>query len=207
MTVAHPSLFISYRRADAGGHAGRLFDRLSHWFDADALFYDLDGVDMGENFPDRIARAINQAAVALVVIGPDWLQEINRRADQPEVDFEEHPGTLTSMNNLAITLHAQGDLAGAQALEEKALEVCRRVLGEEHPDTLASMNNLASTLRAQGDLAGAWALQEQELEASRRVLGEEHPDTLASMNNLASTLWSQGDLAGARALPRSSRIR
>ena len=29
-----PSVFISYRRADTGGHAGRLFDRLSRWFDA-----------------------------------------------------------------------------------------------------------------------------------------------------------------------------
>jgi hypothetical protein len=113
---------------------------------------------------------------------------------------EEHPDTLTSLNNLAGTLRAQGDLAGARALQEKVLEARRRVLGEEHPDTLTSMGNLASTLRAQGDLAGARALQEKVLEAHRRVLGEEHPDTLISLNNLASTLWNQGDLAGARAL-------
>jgi tetratricopeptide (TPR) repeat protein len=82
----------------------------------------------------------------------------------------EHPDTLASMNNLASTLSAQGDLQGARALEEKVLEASQRVLGQEHPDTLASMNNLASTLSAQGDLHGARALQEQALEARQRVL-------------------------------------
>ena len=39
------------------------------------------------------------------------------------------------MSNLAATLRAQGDLAGARALQEQVLEARRRVLGEEHPDT------------------------------------------------------------------------
>ena len=42
------------------------------------------------------------------------------------------------MNNLADTLRAQGDLAGARALQERVLEARRRVLGEEHPDTLTA---------------------------------------------------------------------
>ena len=112
----------------------------------------------------------------------------------------EHPATLTSMNNLAGTLHSQGDLAGARQLQETLLAARRRVLGAEHPDTLASMGNLALTLKSQGDLAGARQLQETVLAAHRRLLGAEHPDTLISMGNLASTLRSQGDLAGARQL-------
>jgi tetratricopeptide (TPR) repeat protein len=108
--------------------------------------------------------------------------------------------TLTAMNNLALTLRAQGDLAGARALQERALAVRRRVLGDEHPDTLTAMNNLAGTLSAQGDLACARALEERALDVRRRVLGDEHPATLTAMNNLAGTLSAQGDLAGARAL-------
>jgi tetratricopeptide (TPR) repeat protein len=113
---------------------------------------------------------------------------------------DEHPATLTAMNNLAGTLRAQGDLAGARELYEKVLDIRRRVLGEEHPGTLTSMNNLAATLWAQGDLAGARALQEKVLDIQPRVLGDEHPDTLTSMNNLAATLFEQGDFAGARTL-------
>jgi tetratricopeptide (TPR) repeat protein len=112
----------------------------------------------------------------------------------------EHSNTVTSMNNLAETLRAQGDLAGARGLQQQVLDLRRRALGMEHPDTLLSMNNLAETVRAQGDLAGARGLQEQVLELYVRTLGVEHPHTLRSMNNLAETVRAQGDLAGARGL-------
>jgi len=51
----------------------------------------------------------------------------------------EHPNTLTSMNNLAETFRAQGDMEGARKIQEQVLEIRRRVLGAEHPDTLAAM--------------------------------------------------------------------
>ncbi len=111
---------------------------------------------------------------------------------------EEHPATLTARNNLAQTMQAQGDLAGARQQQEQVLEARRRLLGEEHPDTLRARLNLAATVSAQGDLAGARQHEEQVLEARRRLLGEEHPGTLTARNNLASTLYAQGDLAGAR---------
>ncbi|QTF94207.1 toll/interleukin-1 receptor domain-containing protein [Halomonas sp. BM-2019] len=106
---------------------------------------------------------------------------------------EAHPDTLTSMNNLAVTLRDLGDLAAARVLHELVLAACRRVLGEEHPHTLSSMNNLAGTLRAQGDLAAARALQEQVLAARRRVLGEEHTDTSITAWNLLMTLYEMQD--------------
>jgi len=113
---------------------------------------------------------------------------------------DEHPDTLTSMNNLAGTLGEQGDLASARALLEQVLAALRRVLGDEDPDTLTSISNLAATVYLQGDLAGARTLQEQALAARRMVLGDDHPDTLMSMNNLAATLGAQGDRTGAHAL-------
>jgi hypothetical protein len=57
------------------------------------------------------------------------------------------PSALASMNNLAQTLKAQGDLAVARKLEEQALEPKVRLLGKEHPDTLMAMNDLAQTLK------------------------------------------------------------
>ena len=113
---------------------------------------------------------------------------------------ERHPDTLRSMNNLAGTLYAQGDLAGARTLQEQVLAASREAPVQGHLDTLAATNNLAETLRAQGDLAGARTLQEQVVVEIREALGEQHPYTLLSVNNLAETLYDQGDLAGARAL-------
>ena len=46
---------------------------------------------------------------------------------------EEHPDTLASMANLAVTLAAQGDHAGARQLEERVLEAQRRVLDPGAP--------------------------------------------------------------------------
>lgn len=117
---------------------------------------------------------------------------------------EEHPNTLTSMSNLAITLLTAGDLAGARELQESELEIAKRVLGSEHQDTLTSMNNLASTLLDQGNLDEALNLHSEVLETRRRVLGEDHPDTLQSANNLAAALYEKGDLDSALDLIESA---
>lgn len=111
---------------------------------------------------------------------------------------EQHPETLTAMVNLASTIWAQGDLAGARRLEEKALAMRRTSQGGQHPDTLLAISNLGETLYKQGDLPGARALHEEALNLRRRVLGAEHPDTLVSLNNLAESLFAQGDLSAAR---------
>jgi hypothetical protein len=121
----------------------------------------------------------------------DLVLDISRR-----VLGEEHPYTLTSMNNLAATLRAQGDLLGARKIHEQELNVCRRVLGEEHPDTLISMSNMAFVLWSEGDLQGARKIEEQVLDARRRMLGEQHPDTVASAWNLFRIL---SDLQGEEA--------
>jgi len=51
----------------------------------------------------------------------------------------EHPLTATSLNNLAILLKHQGDLAAARPLLERALAMREKALGPEHPDTAQSL--------------------------------------------------------------------
>ncbi|KAH0556587.1 hypothetical protein GP486_005564 [Trichoglossum hirsutum] len=97
---------------------------------------------------------------------------------------DEHPDTLTSMDNLASGYGALGRVQDAVELHERALEARKRTLGDEHPDTLISMNNLAIDYRTLGQRYDALRLFEQVVRASRRVLGEEHPDTLRRVKNL-----------------------
>jgi hypothetical protein len=89
------SIFISYRRSDAGGYAQNLHHRLAGWFNEQTeLFFDIGSIDSGQDFPQRLADEIDRAAVVLVLIGPDWLAEINRRGSAlqngSEVDFVRH---------------------------------------------------------------------------------------------------------------------
>ncbi len=58
----------------------------------------------------------------------------------------EHPDTLLTMGNLAISLREQGKYEKAAQMQRELLEGQRRVLGAEHPDTLLTMGNLANSL-------------------------------------------------------------
>jgi metacaspase-1 len=66
------SVFISYRRDDSPGHAGRLFDAMRSSFGNDDVFMDVTGIAKGDEFPRAIEQAIAEAKVILIVIGPEW---------------------------------------------------------------------------------------------------------------------------------------
>ena len=63
---------------------------------------------------------------------------------------QEHPHTLKSMSDLAMTLHYRGKDKRAEEMSRRALEWREKMLGAEHPDTLTSVNCLAMVLRDQG---------------------------------------------------------
>jgi tetratricopeptide (TPR) repeat protein len=105
---------------------------------------------------------------------------------------DEHPHTLTSMNNLALTYMNQGRLREAEELFVQVMQTMKRLLTDEHPHTLTSMNNLALTYMNQGRWKEAEELQVQVMQTRKRGLTDEHPDTLTSMNNLALTYGDQG---------------
>jgi len=56
----------------------------------------------------------------------------------------KHPDTARSLHDLGTLMWAQGDLAAAHLLLERALEIREKVLGPEHPDTATSRDNLVS---------------------------------------------------------------
>jgi eukaryotic-like serine/threonine-protein kinase len=92
----------------------------------------------------------------------------------------------------------------AQGLQQKTVEIRRRVLGPESPETLKAMSALAVTLRKQGHLPDAETLQRQTLDAQTRVLGPEDPDTLTSMYSLGRILWGRGRYPEAEKLDQET---
>jgi hypothetical protein len=83
-------IFISYRRADSAGYAGRLYDRLSQRFGQDRIFIDIDTIEPGLDFVEVIEEAVGSCDVLIVLIGSEWLTITDatgrRRLDNPE-DF------------------------------------------------------------------------------------------------------------------------
>jgi uncharacterized membrane protein YeaQ/YmgE (transglycosylase-associated protein family) len=80
-------IFISYRRTDTEGFAGRLYDRLEPAYSAKRLFIDVDSVDKGDDFVARMKEKIAEADVVLALIGSTWLDARDetgqRRLDDP----------------------------------------------------------------------------------------------------------------------------
>jgi hypothetical protein len=74
-------IFISYRRADAAGWAGRLVADLGKHLPGAPVFQDIAAIGAGEDFAQAIERALGSCAVVLVMIGPNWLSARNRRGE------------------------------------------------------------------------------------------------------------------------------
>lgn len=83
-------IFLSYRRDDTAGYAGRLADGLADHFGAPHIFRDVDSIPAGRNFVKRINEAVASCDVLVAVIGREWLTATNssgqRRLEDPE-DF------------------------------------------------------------------------------------------------------------------------
>src|SRR5688500_12370184 len=83
-------IFISYRRDDAAGEAGRLADHLARRFGQGRVFIDIDTIAPGTDFTAELERALAGVTVVLVIIGRRWLAAAdaqgNRRLDAPD-DF------------------------------------------------------------------------------------------------------------------------
>jgi hypothetical protein len=86
-------VFLSYRREDASGHAGRLYDLLAARYGAKSVFMDVDAIPLGSEFGETIRRAVASCDVLIAVIGRGWLdardENGRRRLDDPD-DFVRH---------------------------------------------------------------------------------------------------------------------
>ena len=82
-----PPVFISYRRGDSAGYAGRLHESLEERLGAGAVFRDVDTIEPGQDFANAIQERLRDSSVLLAVIGREWLDarepDGTRRLDSP----------------------------------------------------------------------------------------------------------------------------
>lgn len=86
LVVEADRIFISYRRSDVQFAAGRLGDALSREFGEQRVFRDIEDIDAGTDFAQRLSEALASCKVLLVLIGNAWLHvpgADGRRLDDP----------------------------------------------------------------------------------------------------------------------------
>lgn len=124
-------IFISYRRADAQGWAGRLGADLATAFGDVARFFDLSSITPGADFLLAIEHALAESAIVLVLIGPRWLDSHDeqgvRRLDKPEdvVAAEVAQALMLAVPVIPVLLGG-AVMPGADALPERLRSLTRR---------------------------------------------------------------------------------
>jgi len=117
-----PAVFISYRRDDCPGYAGRLEDALERIYGKGSAFRDVKDIDAGADFTDVIESCLRDVRASLVLIGPQWLgvhADGTRRIDDPK-DFVrlEVAIALASASKVVPVLLAGASLPHATELPE-----------------------------------------------------------------------------------------
>jgi len=81
---------VSYRRDDAEGEAGRLFDDLVAVFGENSVFMDVAAIEVGRDFRKVIDQSVASCGVLLAIMGKHWMEAKDetgqRRLDNP-LDF------------------------------------------------------------------------------------------------------------------------
>jgi hypothetical protein len=163
-------LFISYRREDSAGFAGRLQASLERRFGAEAVFRDVADLRPGEDFPAALRAGIEHAVAILVVIGPRWLsveREGHRRLDQPQDQVRREVQMALSSNKPVIPVL----VGGAQMPEAQALPPSLRALARLHAVELGDAGWDEDFNRLAGSLAPLLAAQSGSQRRRRLLQG------------------------------------
>lgn len=108
-------------------------------------------------------------------------------------------GRGVSLGERAASLRvAQGDIAGARELLDRALSLRSRTRGRAHPSVLSAENALVTLLVEQGEFAKARERQEKLVRTTVQHHGDEHEATIVAQSTLAEILRRTGDFAAAR---------
>ena len=127
-TQQFSGIFVSYRRDDSSGHAGRLADGLVEHFGRNRIFVDIDTIEPGEDFVTVIENAVASCEILLAVIGQNWLSASGTgRLDNPN-DFVrlEIATALRREIRVIPVLVQRASMPKPQDLPEDLIKLTRR---------------------------------------------------------------------------------
>jgi len=129
--VNTPSIFISYRRSDAEGWAGRLSDSLRTHLGHVRIFRDIEEIPPGVDFVEHFMRAVGECDAFIEIIGSGWLTATDangrRRLDDPKDPTRLEVATALSRNIRVIPVLLEGaSMPKAEDLPEDLQALARR---------------------------------------------------------------------------------
>ena len=77
--------FVSYRRADSLAYAALIREKVANAFGREAVFRDASSIERGRDWQEAIHESLDHSSVALVIIGPHFVDSF--RSTNPEQDW------------------------------------------------------------------------------------------------------------------------
>lgn len=127
-------IFVSYRREDTAGYAGRLADRLEEHFPG-RVFRDTSDIAPGADFQHVVEQALAESSVFIAVIGRNWLTDAEgrRRLNDADDFVRREIATALSRDLLIIPVLTRGvPIPRAEELPPDVAPLSRRQAVELH---------------------------------------------------------------------------
>lgn len=189
-------VFISYRREDSAGFAGRIYDRLTRRMDPTSVFLDVDNIPPGMDFVDVLTERVGACDALIAVIGRSWLastgKDNRRRLDDPNdfvrieieaalargvrvipvlVDGATMPKSEELPQSLKKLVRRQGIEVSHTRFESDAERLIRAVsfLEEEARHEAVAERKAREQSEKRGVAARAWRSQAEPAEAANQM--------------------------------------
>jgi uncharacterized membrane protein YeaQ/YmgE (transglycosylase-associated protein family) len=130
-------IFISYRRDESAGYAGRIADSFQDHFGEDKIFRDIDSIEPGLDFAEAIERAVGSSEVVIAVIGKNWLTATDAAGHKRLEDTNDYVrmeiAAALQRNIRVVPLLVQGaSMPSANELPDDLAPLARRNAFELH---------------------------------------------------------------------------
>ncbi|KAM0451377.1 hypothetical protein ACHAO4_006052 [Trichoderma viride] len=100
--------------------------------------------------------------------------------------------TATLLSRVLRFLFDRNRWREREPVNQRVIELRRKMLGEMHPQTIWGLSDLAETYYGQGRYDEAERICTEALSLQQEVLGEKHEGTIRNMQTLAKTYTEQG---------------
>lgn len=146
-------IYVSYRRTDAG-YAGRLYDELVEQFGPEHVLIDVDWIEPGADWSEKLREIVESASAVIAVIGPGWADDDGRRRLNESSDFVRHElatalkgstpvfPVLVGGGTLPLSNELPPDLAPLQGLDAREID---------NRDWVSGVEGLITTLERKVD--------------------------------------------------------
>ena len=126
------SVFLSYRREDSAGYAGRLAEHLGSDIGHEHVFMDVQDIVPGQDFAQAIENTISACQAVIVVIGPRWVADLKQRGGRD--DFVLHEVSVALRRDVTVipVLVGGATMPSAAELPENISTLSRRQALEIH---------------------------------------------------------------------------